>query len=99
MVGVAQLAEHRVVAPAVEGSNPFTHPTFQWGMRNADFGLRNEELEEIRNQHRTHPKASVLYNIDLARPLENIQFGSDSRKARILTGGVHGSTSRIEIRA
>ncbi len=27
MVGVAQSAEHRVVAPAVEGSNPFTHPT------------------------------------------------------------------------
>jgi hypothetical protein len=25
MVGVAQLAEHRVVAPRVEGSNPFTH--------------------------------------------------------------------------
>ena len=28
MVGVAQLAEHRVVAPVVEGSNPFTHPIF-----------------------------------------------------------------------
>jgi hypothetical protein len=26
LVGVAQLAEHWVVAPAVEGSNPFTHP-------------------------------------------------------------------------
>ena len=26
MVGVAQLAEHRVVAPVVEGSSPFTHP-------------------------------------------------------------------------
>jgi hypothetical protein len=26
MVGVAQLAEHWVVAPGVEGSNPFTHP-------------------------------------------------------------------------
>jgi hypothetical protein len=25
MVGVAQLAEHWVVAPGVEGSNPFTH--------------------------------------------------------------------------
>lgn len=28
MVGVAQLAEHRVVAPVVEGSSPFTHPIF-----------------------------------------------------------------------
>ena len=27
VVSVAQLAEHRVVAPAVEGSSPFTHPT------------------------------------------------------------------------
>ena len=26
MVGVAQLAEHRVVAPVVVGSSPFTHP-------------------------------------------------------------------------
>ncbi len=26
MVGVAQLVEHRVVAPVVEGSSPFTHP-------------------------------------------------------------------------
>jgi hypothetical protein len=26
MVGVAQLVEHRVVAPAVVGSNPITHP-------------------------------------------------------------------------
>ena len=27
MVGVAQVVEHRVVAPVVEGSSPFTHPT------------------------------------------------------------------------
>lgn len=26
MVGVAQLAEHRVVAPVVVGSSPITHP-------------------------------------------------------------------------
>ncbi len=26
MVGVAQLAEHRVVVPVVAGSNPVTHP-------------------------------------------------------------------------
>ncbi len=26
MVGVAQLVEHRVVASAVVGSNPITHP-------------------------------------------------------------------------
>jgi hypothetical protein len=26
MVGVAQLVEHWVVAPVVEGSSPFTHP-------------------------------------------------------------------------
>ena len=26
MVGVAQSVEHRVVAPVVEGSSPFTHP-------------------------------------------------------------------------
>ena len=26
MVGVAQVVEHRVVAPVVEGSSPFTHP-------------------------------------------------------------------------
>jgi hypothetical protein len=26
MVGVAQLAEHRVVAPAVAGSSPVVHP-------------------------------------------------------------------------
>ena len=25
-VSVAQLAEHRIVDPRVEGSNPFTHP-------------------------------------------------------------------------
>ena len=29
MVGVAQVVEHRVVAPVVEGSNPFTHPIFK----------------------------------------------------------------------
>ena len=28
VVGVAQLVEHRVVAPVVEGSIPFTHPIF-----------------------------------------------------------------------
>jgi hypothetical protein len=28
MVGVAQLVEHRVVAPAAVGSNPITHPIF-----------------------------------------------------------------------
>ena len=28
VVGVAQLAEHRVVAPVVVGSNPITHPIF-----------------------------------------------------------------------
>ena len=27
MVGVAQLAEHRVVAPAVAGSSPVVHPS------------------------------------------------------------------------
>jgi hypothetical protein len=27
MVGVAQLVEHRVVAPVVVGSSPITHPT------------------------------------------------------------------------
>ncbi len=26
MVGVAQLVEHRIVAPAVVGSNPIVHP-------------------------------------------------------------------------
>ena len=26
VVGVAQLVEHWVVAPVVEGSSPFTHP-------------------------------------------------------------------------
>ena len=26
MVGIAQLAEHRIVVPGVEGSSPFTHP-------------------------------------------------------------------------
>jgi hypothetical protein len=31
MVGVAQLVEHRVVAPVVEGSSPFTHPIFNEG--------------------------------------------------------------------
>ena len=29
MVGVAQLVEHRIVAPGVEGSIPFVHPIFQ----------------------------------------------------------------------
>ena len=28
MVGVAQLVEHRIVAPVVEGSIPFAHPKF-----------------------------------------------------------------------
>ena len=28
MVGVAQLVEHRIVAPEVAGSNPVAHPTF-----------------------------------------------------------------------
>ncbi len=28
MVGVAQLVEHRIVAPGVEGSIPFVHPIF-----------------------------------------------------------------------
>ncbi len=27
VVGVAQLVEHRIVAPEVAGSNPVTHPT------------------------------------------------------------------------
>ena len=29
MVGVAQLVEHRIVAPAVVGSNPIVHPIFR----------------------------------------------------------------------
>ena len=29
MVGVAQLVERRVVAPAVAGSSPVSHPTFR----------------------------------------------------------------------
>ncbi|VXC04208.1 hypothetical protein PSEUDO8AS_40520 [Pseudomonas sp. 8AS] len=29
MVGVAQLVEHRIVAPGVEGSIPFVHPIFE----------------------------------------------------------------------
>ena len=29
MVGVAQLVEHWIVAPAVVGSNPIAHPIFQ----------------------------------------------------------------------
>ncbi len=29
MVGVAQLVEHRIVAPEVAGSIPVAHPTFQ----------------------------------------------------------------------
>ena len=28
MVGVAQLVEHRIVIPAVVGSNPIVHPIF-----------------------------------------------------------------------
>ena len=31
MVGVAQQAEHWVVAPGVEGSNPFTHLILAFG--------------------------------------------------------------------
>ena len=31
MVGVAQLVEHRVVAPVVVGSSPITHPIFNEG--------------------------------------------------------------------
>ena len=30
VVSVAQLAEHRIVDPRVEGSNPFTHPILGW---------------------------------------------------------------------
>ena len=33
VVGVAQLAEHRIVAPGVEGSTPFTHPAAKAGRR------------------------------------------------------------------
>ena len=33
MVGVAQLVEHRIVAPGVEGSIPFVHPIFQSARR------------------------------------------------------------------
>lgn len=29
MVGVAQLVEHRIVAPAVVGSSPIVHPIFR----------------------------------------------------------------------
>jgi hypothetical protein len=32
MVGVAQLAEHRVVAPAVAGSSPVVHPKENRGL-------------------------------------------------------------------
>ncbi len=47
MVGVAQLAEHRVVAPVVEGSSPFTHPInselpFSWKWR--DFRRQSKKL-------------------------------------------------------
>ena len=33
MVSVAQRLEHWTVAPGVEGSNPFTHPSFSTGRR------------------------------------------------------------------
>jgi hypothetical protein len=32
MVGVAQMAEHRVVAPAVAGSSPVVHPKENKGL-------------------------------------------------------------------
>ena len=35
MVDVAQLVELRIVTPAVEGSNPFVHPTFLEGFISA----------------------------------------------------------------
>ena len=41
MVGVAQVVEHRVVAPVVVGSSPITHPISkpQW-RRNLVLGIR-----------------------------------------------------------
>ena len=36
MVGVAQLVEHRVVAPVVVGSSPITHPILKKRRRPAD---------------------------------------------------------------
>ena len=33
MVGVAQLVEHRIVAPVVEGSIPFAHPKISLTVR------------------------------------------------------------------
>lgn len=35
MVGVAQLVEHRIVAPGVVGSIPIVHPIFQSARRKA----------------------------------------------------------------
>ena len=36
MVGVAQLVEHRIVAPAVVGSNPIVHPIYYSGVYDSD---------------------------------------------------------------
>ena len=40
MVDVAQLVELRIVTPAVEGSNPFVHPTFPLAVMRSSFILR-----------------------------------------------------------
>ena len=57
MVGVAQSAEHRVVAPAVEGSSPFTHPIHTI----SDFGMQIADL--TRTASAANPKSKIQNTI------------------------------------
>ena len=54
MVDVAQLVELRIVTPAVEGSNPFVHPTFLLAVINGSFRLRIPRSEEHTSELQSH---------------------------------------------
>ena len=65
MVGVAQLAEHRVVAPVVEGSIPFTHPIFQKTFEEHPILLKFKEGDNF--NHRNTLKYFEDWNLSLTK--------------------------------
>ena len=62
MVGVAQLVEHWVVAPAVAGSNPVTHPIKAYSIRgfSTPFFYPANEVDREGENHQETSHGSTL---------------------------------------
>ena len=93
MVGVAQLAERRIVAPKVEGSSPFSHPICAVSSAGQSRGLLIPRSRvripdgapcELRNARRLRPPGVFLLRVAARRLLGKAPtcMGRRMRRAR-----------------